>query len=676
MEGQNRSRAPPAPKSVPADDSVTEDETDEEPDLKPMESKHWQKKSSDGKATATDSNDSKPPRTRHSASDTKKSTSKSPNAAAATSKSKPAKSAIIINDSDSESNSELIPSPKVRPAAKSSSAKGKGKANDVEKEKEEVKTLSAPSGTSLKSIPDRAQLEAERLARQKKRTLDLEASGGNSASERETKRPRTSISSSSAPMSSRRFDTGIVIPTFTTYANPRADGRESITFQDVLGIDKTPDTTLELAMLASFGADYTWLAPHFPANVPVIVVAATGSEERGPTTSRPFPNENWVQTSPQMKQHICMHMKYIILLYKSGRLRVVVSTANLLGLDWSGLENAVFIQDVYLRSDSSPGRLGDGSTPNSKGHSTSFNTEDGFANILESVLEATNIEPALQAVRQKNPRLRLTAISDISELWDWRGVRAELVASIPGKHQGWKAIRRTGHPRLMCAVDALGLRVNSGSSSKTPVLSLECGGSSIPAYTTQWVTQFYVSASGDRASLREHLNLSENKRKQAPYPPGVKVIFPTRKGVLQAGGHGAGSLFCTRKKWEAKNFPRSAFYQSQSRAGSTLMHTKMIIASFSDKQRRTSGASDAAGWMYVGSHNFTQHAWGNLTGNEDSPVLNVNNYELGVVLPLQTPPELDKMSAWERPPRKYGSDDVPWFLDEAATLMSQGMGLD
>lgn len=33
--------------------------------------------------------------------------------------------------------------------------------------------------------------------------------------------------------------------------------------------------------------------------------------------------------------------------------------------------------------------------------------------------------------------------------------------------------------------------------------------------------------------------------------------------------------------------------------------------------------SDAIGWAYVGSHNFTPSAWGTLSGSSFNPVLNV-----------------------------------------------------
>ncbi|KAJ7230370.1 tyrosyl-DNA phosphodiesterase-domain-containing protein [Mycena pura] len=464
------------------------------------------------------------------------------------------------------------------------------------------------------------------------------------ATTRDAKRQRISSPAREAnpsQLASKIFHNGTVLPTATEHAQARADGRAAITFQDIVGPSSGSD--LELAILSTYNLSYEWLAPHFDVDVPVILVTATGQEGSGPTTERLFPNENWVQTCPRINFGGCMHMKYMLLFYKSGRLRVVVSTANLVSKDWNDLENAVFVQDIFRKSSSMSSAAG------------------GFATVMESVLTATNVESALKSVKQTDPNVTFKTISDLSKLWEWRSVTAELVPSVARKWQGWKEIRTTGHPRLMCALEALGL-----TTSKTQNLVLECQGSSIGMYTTQWINQFYVSASGKPAALKAHLDISESKRKKAAYPPGVKIVFPSRRTVRGTAGHGADSLFCTRKKWEAKNFPRLAFHDSRSRAGPVLMHTKMIIGSFSQKQGNSesipAGAA-AAGWMYVGSHNFTPPAWGNLSGSADAPVLNVNNYELGVVLPLKTAGELDEASAWQRPPRKYAVDDLPWVRE-------------
>ena len=88
------------------------------------------------------------------------------------------------------------------------------------------------------------------------------------------------------------------------------------------------------------------------------------------------------------------------------------------------------------------------------------------------------------------------------------------------------------------------------------------------------------------------------------------------------------------------------------------------------------------GWAYVGSHNFTPSAWGTLSGSGFNPVLNVSkdqcqtdqflfmqcfsliqigNYELGVMFPLKDEQAADNVACWERPPKKYvPGKDEPW----------------
>lgn len=85
-----------------------------------------------------------------------------------------------------------------------------------------------------------------------------------------------------------------------------------------------------------------------------------------------------------------------------------------------------------------------------------------------------------------------------------------------------------------------------------------------------------------------------------------------------------------------------------------------------DRSNNDSSTSDievihpALGWVYVGSHNFTQSAWGTLSGSGFNPVLNVTNYELGVVFPIKDEEQLRSVQLWERPPRRYGKEDEPW----------------
>ena len=40
-------------------------------------------------------------------------------------------------------------------------------------------------------------------------------------------------------------------------------------------------------------------------------------------------------------------------------------------------------------------------------------------------------------------------------------------------------------------------------------------------------------------------------------------------------GQGAGTMFCRKAQWEAAKFPRELFYDSNSKRGRVLMHSKV-----------------------------------------------------------------------------------------------------
>jgi len=151
-------------------------------------------------------------------------------------------------------------------------------------------------------------------------------------------------------------------------------------------------------------------------------------------------------------------------------------------------------------------------------------------------------------------------------------------------------------------------------------------------------------------------------------------------------------MFCNKNLWEATNFPRELFHDSKSKRGRVLMHSKMILGTFNNTSSSSSSAagssrrayrapvdsedeadsgddeqaqSSIAGWVYVGSHNFTPAAWGNLSGTLSKPFLNIFNYELGIVFPLKNEQEANDVACWERPPKKYNlNTDRAWIQNE------------
>ncbi|PFH50374.1 hypothetical protein AMATHDRAFT_145281 [Amanita thiersii Skay4041] len=520
-------------------------------------------------------------------------------------------------------------------------------------------------------LSERAQLERERRERQKRLRgqAGLDDSG-NESDEPPAKRQQTSFSlrpysddvsdSSIPPANSIRpsplpqvtnpeeklFWDGELRQTATQHAEPRKDGRPTFRLTEILG--KKSD--LSFAILSSYSLDWAWIYQFFDPALPVIMVAQP--DETGEAALKyVFPN--WIKAAPRLPAgRGCMHMKFMLLFYKGGRLRVVVSTANLIAYDWRDMENSIWLQDVPLRSSPIPH---DPKAP------------DDFPTVLQRMLYAVNVQPALATM----------SIDDLRRRWDWSKIKVHLVPSIAGKHQGWPNVIKTGHPSLMMAVRTMGLRTGKGRSAKE--LMLECQGSSLGFYTTQWMNEFHWSARGE--SAEDWLDEPKNRREKLPYPP-IKIIFPSKKTVQESalGEPGGGTIFCRRRQWAAKNFPREKFHDSKSKGGPVLMHAKRIIALMRERSLSTRSGwqeeseteddeiqviESAVGWAYVGSHNFTNAAWGTLSGSGFDPVLNIYNYELGVVFPLKDVQQVEQVACWERPPRKYNSRDEPWIQEES-----------
>ncbi|KAK7438242.1 hypothetical protein VKT23_018173 [Stygiomarasmius scandens] len=83
-----------------------------------------------------------------------------------------------------------------------------------------------------------------------------------------------------------------------------------------------------------------------------------------------------------------MHMKFMLIFYKSGCLRVAVTTANLVDYDWKDIENAAWVQDVTTLT----------SSPNAKSDTKS---SESFQHVFNRVLDGLNVQPALDIMRKQ-----------------------------------------------------------------------------------------------------------------------------------------------------------------------------------------------------------------------------------------------------------------------------------
>ena len=116
----------------------------------------------------------------------------------------------------------------------------------------------------------------------------------------------------------------------------------------------------------------------------------------------------------------------------------------------------------------------------------------------------------------------------------------------------------------------------TGKRKNDTELVLECQGSSIGQYTTQWLNEIYSSCAG--ISPEKWIHRSKKSRESLPFP-NIKILFPSLRTVENSilGTDGGGTMFCREENWRRPNFPRELFHDSNSKRGGVLMHTKVSI---------------------------------------------------------------------------------------------------
>ncbi|KAF7344187.1 hypothetical protein MVEN_01709100 [Mycena venus] len=257
---------------------------------------------------------------------------------------------------------------------------------------------------------------------------------------------------------------------------------------------------------------------------------------------------------------------------------------------------------------------------------------------------------------------------------------------------------------IVCDLPLVFLRLGTDTDIDVRAMDNAPQTSSIGTYTPPWLAVFRLCAAGRARELQAWL---DRGRKKTPPQGPTRVLFPTLETVRGTvlGEGGAGTVFCRRGQW-AKIAAlvadsRLEMRDARSRSGPMILGTLRGPPEPETDPEATESSSDSEdassdiqivepeaerrprAWLYVGSHNFTPSAWGTLSGSGFSPVLNVRafvvmvgivvdaepaqvtNYELGVVLRLETPEDVEAAVAWERPARKYGRGDLPWIQEDS-----------
>ncbi|KAF8202019.1 hypothetical protein K438DRAFT_1965471 [Mycena galopus ATCC 62051] len=215
------------------------------------------------------------------------------------------------------------------------------------KTKEDAMIIPKPGVRPLSFLGDRAQMERERLARQKrvrgrspppKSHSNCSANSNQDDEDNEsgsegTARKRARLNPPSLDSTARTFPTGAFIRIDNQHTDSLLHNKpDCIRLSEVL----SPKDELEFAILGAFAVDAPWLYGFFARDTPVVLVIDVNACGAGP--SCPIPTLKnippaWVRVCPPLpargRYSGCMHMKFMLLFKKSGALRIVVSSANL-----------------------------------------------------------------------------------------------------------------------------------------------------------------------------------------------------------------------------------------------------------------------------------------------------------------------------------------------------------
>ncbi|KAK0107893.1 hypothetical protein ONS96_003680 [Cadophora gregata f. sp. sojae] len=286
------------------------------------------------------------------------------------------------------------------------------------------------------------------------------------------------------------------------------------------------------------------------------------------------------------------HSKILVLVYPDF-LRVVITSCNMMDIDTVLGDNHWYIHDLPKRNE------------RSKSAPSSFEAE------LLAHLSALNTPEAF--------------IESIRGMYDYSKVKVHLTTSVPGVCSGIKA-EKHGLLRLRRIVNDLNLALPEKGSGK---MKLELCAASIGRLTAKWLNNFYDCALG-----KERLTVGD----QTQPVPDIKLFYPTVGDVKSADSlsqDAASNIGCHIHPWtEAPNAIKRIFHHYQSKDAGKLFHQKLVLA-YAPRD-----ASAAPYFVYIGSANLSQSAWGALDVDKkknkatcDTKLVKIANFECGVVVP-------------------------------------------
>ncbi|KAF9167119.1 hypothetical protein DFQ26_005731 [Actinomortierella ambigua] len=325
--------------------------------------------------------------------------------------------------------------------------------------------------------------------------------------------------------------------------------------------------------------------------------------------------------------------------------------------DWGSIVNTLYVQDFPMRASrvQTPEELGD------------------FGSTLHNFMQAMTLpDKVLATIRGVN----------------FSSAKVHLIPSING------SFLRDGQYRYGSARLSQVLRNNTVRRH----WDMEYQTGSLGKMTPKFMNEFYDACQGLPVVPRSRY---EPERYRSP----MKIVYPTEETIQEGvyGEYAGRNMVCSLYSWNSPTFPRKTMHTYVCRGSlkGYMMHTKLVLARASN---RSPSAPDVVpkrptkdkmsnpiptgpvvqeepipenlptweGWFLVGSHNFTESAWGTVVKRASGLHISVRNYELSVLCPVETAREFVDAEGlfgampvpYERPPRPYAPRDIPWVMDK------------
>jgi tyrosyl-DNA phosphodiesterase-1 len=411
------------------------------------------------------------------------------------------------------------------------------------------------------------------------------------------------------------------------------------------------------AILTTYKIDLVWLLEKCPVlqNINVMVIHSDKQVECGKLGPKLH-----VRQPPLPIPYGCCHGKIMLIKYESF-LRVVVSTANLLAIDYDQKTQGLWVQDF-------PKKVVQPKENEKEAKSVKHNRENN--NNLAKDFEET-LKDYLQ---------RLGANAEFVSEYSYSDVKIVLITSVPGYHRG-SDIPKYGHMKVRKFLADLPL---SSKFKNSPILAQF---SSIGSLSTDWIHEIYASFTKNSAYINDDNNGTKEKVKvfskevltsTKSVASEIQLVWPTVNFVKHSvNGYSAGGSLCFPNT-NYKPFTKELFYEYKPTAGRQIIpphiktYTRACSIEIEDNEpskkklkldekgtaeKKKTFKTDLA-WVILSSANLSKAAWGEL--QKTSSQMLIRHYEAGVLFLPDT--NISKSPSFEEDTKENISFPLPYQI--------------